>query len=302
MKKSIPIKHLFFLLLILQACKEKIPQPPNMISVPQFEFISKSSINDSARNINISLDAFYISNEITNKEYREFTDWAKNHPEEILVKPKEIIIKKNPEPGKTRVWTIPDLITMKDLLPKLIDSNAMNKLDRKFKNYFTDEKYNDYPVVGVSRNAAEYYCDWLIRLEQEIFVLHKGQTTPNGTRVTKRTWIGISPSYGYYRIPLEMEWEYVAKQPYRKGPANDHKLHKVSEGSSNRWGISHLHDNVSEWVTDPDDTLAIFKGDNWLPNNQSFYLPINPDSSKGYIGFRIARTYKPEKINSNQDK
>ena len=303
MKQLVIIESQVFLLILLLGCNEKKAQPPNMISVPQFEFISKTTINDSTGNISLSLDAFYISNEITNREYREFTDWAKDHPEEILAKPKEIIIKKNPEPGKTRVWTIPYWVKMSELLPYLIDSNAMYKLDKRLKNYFTDEKYNDYPVVGVSKNAAEFYCTWLLRLEQKTIVLRKGQKTPSGMRVQNKTWITTSPSYGYYRIPLEMEWRYIAKQPYERGFENDHKLHKVNEGTSNRWGILHLHDNVSEWVTVPDDTLAIYRGDNWLINKKPAYsLPMHPDSSSGIIGFRIARTYKPEKINSKQDK
>jgi formylglycine-generating enzyme required for sulfatase activity len=303
MKKLLAIKSLLFLLIMLQACREKTPQPPDMISVPQFEFISKSTINDSTRNINISLDAFYISNEITNKQYREFTDWAKDHPDEIHAKTKEIIIKKNPEPGKTKVWTVPYLLTMKDLLPRLIDSNAMYKVNNRFKNYFTDEKYNDYPVVGVSRNAAEYYCTWLVNLEKKTIVLRKGQTCPNGMCVNDKMVITTSPSYGYYRIPLEMEWEYVAKQPYEKGQVNDHMLHKVSEGKSNRWGVLHLHDNVSEWVTDQNDSLAICKGNNWKTEDKSSYiLRLYADSSSGYIGFRIARTYKPEEINIKQKK
>lgn len=302
MQKSLTTKNLIFLIILIQGCKEKTYQPPSMISVPQFEFVSKTTINDSTGNINISLDAFYISNEITNKEYREFTDWVKNHPEEILSKPKEVIFTKNPEPGKTRVWTVPNWVSMSDLLPSLIDSNAMYKLYKRFKNYFTDEKYDDYPVVGVSKNAAEYFCAWLMRLEQKTIVLRKGQKAPNGMRVNNKSWIVTSPSYGYYRVPLIMEWEYVAKQPYRKVPINDHKLHKVTEGSSNRWGISHLHDNVSEWLIVPDDSLAWFKGDNCLTDNKTSYrLPMHPDSSKGFIGFRIARTYKPEEINYKQD-
>jgi formylglycine-generating enzyme required for sulfatase activity len=303
MKKSFAIKCVAFLLFMFQACTVKQPQPPNMISVPQFEFISKSTINDSTRNIKVSLDAFYISNEITNKEYREFTDWAKEHPDETLVKTKEIIIKKNPEPGKTRVWTVPVLITMRELLPKLIDSNAMYKVDRRIKNYFTDEKYNDYPVVGVSKNAAEFYCNWLLNLETKVIVLHKGQTAPNGMRVKEKSIMAISPSYGYYRIPLEIEWDYVAKQPYERELANDHMLHKVNEGNPDRWGILHLHDNVSEWATDPNDSLALCKGDNWKTEDKSLnLLRMNVDSSRGYIGFRIVRTYKPEEINIKQKK
>lgn len=289
------------MIILLHGCKEKKPQPPGMISVPQFEFISKTTINDSIRNIKIFLDAFYISNEITNKEYREFTDWAKNNPEEILSKPREVIFKKNPEPGKTRVWTIPYWVKMSDLLPSLIDSNAMYKIDKRLKNYFTDEKYNDYPVVGVSRNAAEFYCNWLINLETKTYVLRKGQISPNGMRVKDKIYISTSPSFGYYRIPQVMEWDYVARQPYRKVPLNDHKLLKVGDGNANKWGILHLHDNISEWVTDPSDTLAAFLGDNWLDNSEAFSSKhMSPDSSSGFIGFRIARTYKPEEINNKK--
>jgi len=298
MKKSLTVKSLILLMILTYACNEKKPQPPGMISVPQFEFVSKSTINDSTKNVNISLDAFYISNEITNKEYREFTDWAKNNPEEILSKPKEIIFKKNPEPGKTKVWTIPDWRKMSDLLPKLIDSNALYKLDKRFRNYFTDEKYNDYPVVGVSKNAAKYYCAWLIGLEYKTIVLRKGQISPNGMQVQSKYILMTGPGYGYYRIPLQIEWEYVSKQPYQRKFINDHELHKVTEGIPNRWGILHLQDNVSEWISIPDDTLAVCQGDNWLTKeNSPSILRLPPDSSKGYIGFRIARTYKPEEIN-----
>ena len=65
MQKSLTTKNLIFLIILIQGCKEKTYQPPSMISVPQFEFVSKTTINDSTGNINISLDAFYISNEIT---------------------------------------------------------------------------------------------------------------------------------------------------------------------------------------------------------------------------------------------
>ena len=298
MKKFLTIKSLILLMILIYACKEKKPQPPGMISIPQFEFVSKSTINDSTKNVNISLDAFYISNEITNKEYREFTDWAKENPEKILIKRKEVIFKKNPEPGKTRVWIVPNWITMSDLLPKLIDSNAMFKIDKRFKHYFTDVKYNDFPVVGVSKNAAEYYCVWLNDLEFKKIVLRKGQIAPNGTKVKDKIILMTGPGYGYYRIPLQIEWEYVSKQPYKRKFINDHELHKVTEGIPNRWGILHLHDNVSEWISIPDDTLAVCQGDNWLTKEDTpSILRLSPDSSKGYLGFRIARTYKPEEIN-----
>jgi formylglycine-generating enzyme required for sulfatase activity len=131
-----------------------------MVAVPSLELLSDKSIGkDSSQKVQISLESFYISNEITNKEYREFTDWVKNNPEQILSRTKEIKGSKN-EFGKTRVWTVPVLIGMVELLPKVIDSSALYKLDKRYKNYFTDEKYDDYPVVGVSRNNVEYFCCW----------------------------------------------------------------------------------------------------------------------------------------------
>lgn len=291
-----------FCMVLFQSCKQKYPLRPGMISVPQFEFISKTTINDSTSDIRMSLDAFYISDEISNREYREFTDWVKDNPNEIWYLVKEKIFRKNPEPGKTRVWKVPKFFSMAEVLPKLIDSNAMYRIDHKYKDYFTDEKYNDYPVVGVSRNAAEFYCEWLLKLETKKIVLRKGQTAPNGMIVKEKGILMTSPGYGYYRIPLEMEWEYVSKQPYERKFENDRKLHKVTEGSENRWGIRHLHDNVSEWVTLPDDTLGVSIGDNWLTKSSPSIRRLNPDSGKVYIGFRIARTYKPEEIKPENKK
>jgi formylglycine-generating enzyme required for sulfatase activity len=291
---------LISLICFIASCKEKKIQPPSMISIPQFEYVSQVRENGSTKKVNISLDAFYISNEITNKEYRAFTDWAKENPDEMLSKPREVIVKNSSEQGKTRVWTVPYMVSMSDLLPSLIDSDAMFRIDRRFKNYFIDEKFDDYPVVGVSKNAAEFYCTWLIALERQTIVIHKGQRGPDGKKATEKMVTMTSPGYGYYRIPLSMEWEYISRQPYRRKSGNDHKLHKVAEGMPNRWGIFHLHDNVSEWVSAPGDTLAMCLGDNWLSGeNSTPILNLQADSSRGYIGFRVARTYKPENINSN---
>jgi hypothetical protein len=300
MKKPVKITISIVLIIFSQACKEeKKPQPPGMISVPQFEFISQSTVNDSTSNINMSLDAFYISNEITNREYREFTDWVKNNPDRTLSRSINVIVDTNEQKGKTRVWTVPYFIEMSDLLPSLIDSDAIYRVDSRYKDYFTDSKYDDYPVVGVSRNAAEYYCRWLEMLDIETSVVTLKLEGPDGKKLKEKVTMNKGPSNLDYRIPLEMEWEYVARQPYRRIPVNNGKLKKVSEGNSNRWGILHLHDNVSEWVTGTEDLYAVYKGNNWLNGRgDSYLMHLHPDSGKGYIGFRVARTYEPEEINA----
>jgi formylglycine-generating enzyme required for sulfatase activity len=284
---------LVLLFLIIPGCKNEKTQPIEMIAVPSLELLSDRSVGkDSSQKIQISLESFYISNEITNKEYREFSDWIKNNPEQILARSKEIKGSIN-EFGKTRVWTVPVFIGMDELLPKVIDSSALYKLDKRYKNYFTDEKYDDYPVVGVSRNNAEYFCFWKTRFE---WVINK---------------VGHGKSKGYiirtpdteFRLPKEIEWEYVAKQPLKHRQSNDHSLRKVFEGNLNKWGLSHMSDNVSEWVVAPDDSSAISRGGSWrTKSNISDHQIIDPDSCNGYTGFRIVRTYKPIEINKRPDK
>jgi len=278
---------------MLFACDDKKTQPIRMVSVPKLEFISDRTVGkDSSQSIQISLESFYISDEITNKEYREFTDWVKNNPEQILSKTKEIIGSKN-EFGKTKVWTIPVFITMTDLLPNVIDSSALYKVNKNYKNYFTDIKYDDFPAVGVSRTNAAYFCDWKTNFELVTEKVGQGKSKFYITRGPKTK----------FRLPLEIEWEYVAKQPLKSKVINDHSIKKVYEGSTNKWGISHLIDNVSEWVISPDDTLAIYRGGSWRTNNNiSDRQWMHPDSSNGYTGFRIVRTYTPIEINKKPDK
>jgi formylglycine-generating enzyme required for sulfatase activity len=290
---NMPTLVLVFLAFLIPACKNEKTQPIEMVAVPSLELLSDKSIGkDSSQKVQISLESFYISNEITNKEYREFTDWVKNNPDQILSRTKEIKGSRK-EFGKTRVWTVPVLIGMDELLPKVIDSFALYKLNKRYKNYFTEEKYDDYPVVGVSRNNAEYFCCWKTNFEWVWKKEGHGKS---------KIYLGRGPET-LFRLPQEIEWEYVAKQPLKKSMSNDHSIHKIDEGNKNKWGISHLADNVSEWVMSSDDTLAISRGGSWRTNcNISDRGRMDPDSSNGYTGFRIVRTYKPIEINKRQDK
>lgn len=82
--RLLQIVALEWLLFIIAGCNSEKTQPIEMISVPQLEFISDKSVGkNSLEKIQISLESFYISNEITNKEYREFTDWAKKNSKTI---------------------------------------------------------------------------------------------------------------------------------------------------------------------------------------------------------------------------
>lgn len=106
-----------------------------------------------------------------------------------------------------------------------------------------------------------------------------------------------------FRLPMELEWSYVASQPLKGRDNNDHQIRKVNSGSVNKWDIAHLTNNVSEWVIPSNDTLAISIGGSWRTNNNFSDRKItNPDSSNGFTGFRIVRTFESKKINSKTNK
>lgn len=70
-------------------------------------------------------------------------------------------------------------------LPKSIQWKKFGK-DEHY--YFGQERFADYPVVNVTRQAAKMYCEWLTELH-------------NASSTSKR----------FYRLPTEEEWMTAAK-------------------------------------------------------------------------------------------
>ena len=283
MKKSITtIISFFFILSLYSQTQPSVSKPKGMVFVPQGSFDMETTINSETKLTKVSVGAFWMSNEITNAEFREFVNWAQKNPNEKLYR---VIY-------STEVFSDPKIGIMKDTVIKkinpievskfssdMIDPFCLERVNKEYKDYFNNKKYNDYPVVGVSFIMAEYFCLWKTIMENEQM---KEQGLPN---------------VHFYRIPLEPEWEYVAQQPLSMGNKNSITLtvQKVNEGLSNEWGLYHLGDNVSEWVTPVREKSGIVRGGSWKSeNNISARQVIDPNSKEANIGFRIVQSYITE--------
>lgn len=66
-------------------------------------------------------------------------------------------------------------------------------------DYFTNEKYNDFPVVNIPLGAAQLFCDWLQEEAMEYIKLHK-------LKVKELT----------IRLPYDEEWIFAAREGYAK--------------------------------------------------------------------------------------
>ncbi|MBI4947307.1 MAG: SUMF1/EgtB/PvdO family nonheme iron enzyme [Bacteroidetes bacterium] len=199
---------------------------------------AKKNNADTATSL-ISVQSFFITNEITNKEYREFTDYANSHLNDSIMRVE--LGEKTP----TRNFKIISH-TYKEIIKSLIDSTAMAKeysdnseMHNKYKNYFTDKKFDNYPVVGVSYNAARYYCIWKTTQEEENKILKKkGQSV-----------------FFNFRVPLIEESDYVssisANSEASGAKAEVQEVQEVKSGKPNQRGLYNLSGNVSEWTSSP---------------------------------------------------
>lgn len=201
--------------------------------------------------------------------------------------------------------------------------------DPKMKMYFSHKGFSQYPVVGVTWEQAQAFCQWRTNLF-------------NGkNRVSAQD----------YRLPTEAEWEYAARggrdvslypwggnyvrdgkgcfmanfKPMRGSYTDDTGATTMKVGSfaPNNFGLFDMAGNVAEWTSsaygtsstivsdmnpnyqynaknDDSDVLKrkVVKGGSW--KDIAYYLQCGVKTyeyqyeSRPYIGFRCVRSYNGE--------
>ncbi|HTA62113.1 MAG TPA: SUMF1/EgtB/PvdO family nonheme iron enzyme [Bacteroidia bacterium] len=114
---------------------------------------------------------FYMQTaEVTNLEYRTFLF-------DLLIQGRnDEFLKAKPE---QQLW---------------LNAAGLNKFDSYKDVYFSDSKFNYFPVVNISQEGAELYCKWLSEL------VASNANTKNKKLATST-----------FRLPDESEWVYAAK-------------------------------------------------------------------------------------------
>ncbi|MCX6256255.1 MAG: SUMF1/EgtB/PvdO family nonheme iron enzyme [Bacteroidia bacterium] len=273
MKKTIlSIVILLFMFSLNAQTKTFDPKPKGMEFVPAGSVQMKMTRASEPNMTNVSVEAFWMSNEITNSEYKEYVDYIKQNPNgKICWVDFENAAKDKAKgtPNTKEEYII--CVKNSEIIGDIID---LTKLP--YNDYFSNKKFDDYPVVGISQKHAKYYCLWKTQMEND--------------KLKKE---GM-PAIHAYRLPLEVEWEYVAQQSADKqNPNKDSKvIQKANEGNPNKLGLFHLEDNVSEWVVPmPKVKGFIIRGGSWKTNsNINDRQVLDPDCKEGYIGFRIVRS------------
>jgi formylglycine-generating enzyme required for sulfatase activity len=238
-----------------------------------FTFVPKGSFDIQVTNTpqTISIDNFWMSNEITNKEFREFYNQIKSSPNDSF---EWIDITSIVNEGTSKAKIIK--VAYSEIINKLMDESAWKSVFEKG-DYFTNPKYDNYPVVGVTWDGARYYCNWRTKEENKKL---KGKN--NAIQMD-------------YRIPTEFDWEYAFTFNDSKSNVGSNELHQVEKGDKNKLGLLNLNGNVSEWTSSSgsDDglTYKVVKGNSWKSKSKDSQRElVLPDKGTDYIGFRIIQS------------
>jgi len=302
--------------------------PEGMTFIPMGSYSILRVPGDSTSKVTKSVQAFYMSQEVTNKEYRQYMDWLKSHPDDTLswvyidhkamTKPYENDT--TTEGWKSRRQSRIKIINVltKDIKP--IDLSVWDEFKddncyELYKNYFTDPAFDNFPVVGVSWENARLFCQWKTKMLND-------KALADGKEY-----------YNDVRLPAIEEWEYASACGFTGKDKNIKKQITLKDGreylnqiplfpsvsnKKNLYGLYNLNQNVAEWTSNSYDESAylssnsgdlspdyfyeakpgdppalkrkLVTGDSWFKKNEGLQFEYQ-DKARAFIGFRYVTTY-----------
>jgi formylglycine-generating enzyme required for sulfatase activity len=310
--------------------------PWGMVLVRSGSFMSgevdQDIVNKGEPNKRMSISAFHMDEtEVTNHEYRKFLNFLgerlKNPPTSTASTDDNAPAAEAPVRDK---WD--EMLTEEFIKTLIPDPNVWrndfsnNMADVYLEGYFEREAYDNYPVVGVTWDAANCYAAWQTKKLNE-YRKEKGL-----------------PAYPNFSLPSAAQWEYaarggkeLAKYPWGGPYIRDHegKLRanfKAGKGNysedgqpytytspvdafpPNDFGLYDMAGNVAEWTLDAynpaavsrtwdldplylddEQPMKIIKGGSWKDISRFLQTGAidyeHKDTPRSYIGFRCILPY-----------
>ena len=172
--------------------------------------------------------------------------------------------------------------------------------------YFRHPAYNNYPVVGVTREQAEAYCSWLTKKLNEILPEHDSEVKKVLVRLPTETewedaargfWSNIEYPWGHDQLRSQSkkhQGNFLAnfKDVRYEGQSMTDFINNSVDLTSpiysywtNDYGLYNMSGNVAEMVSDK----PVIKGGSW--RTTAFYLKIGeslplPEKPAPDVGFR----------------
>lgn len=242
--------------------------------------------------------------ELTNLDYKEYLNWN----ERIFGKDSKEYTEKIPDES---VWA------------QLSNYTAVKE------NYFQDQKFDHYPVVGITLEQAQKYTAWRTdRVAEMILLMEKAikadyQYSKEDYFTVDRyqqggyAWMAAKKNVllPKYKVPTKQEWEFIAgiHSDFKNGIDVNSKHNKKmtaasasannKEGSTypvrtyetNIYGLYGVMGNVSELVVDGD----ICKGGSWANADRTFALDLDIPlaGAASWAGFRNVAQLELVRVN-----
>ncbi len=212
--------------------------------------------------VHLQGDIYVDQYEIRNVDYREFLYWYLRKFDAASIEYKMLL------PDST-VW---------------IDNPNMPE------DYsFTNSKYKEYPVVGLSWQQAMAYTKWRSDRVNEQYYVQKGMLEmddADGLRSLPVVYAYRLPKIAELQALSEIEYKDREKVLLAELPKS---IQSVAVGPKNKLKLYGVHSNVSEMTRAPN--LAM--GTNWLAENDN--IEKRYTKPECWLGFRcICTVQKPE--------